>query len=188
MKKTTYLVIVCAVLFLAGGLYYFFREEPPAPPDPATQTTSDASTQMSLSGTSINEEENGKKIWELGAETMEVNPQTKIVTLKNLKGILYTHDGGKIELTAVNALVDPTTRNLTVDGQPQPRAVTDDGAVFTAAQMHYDGQGGQFYGTGGVTVTRDDTVITGDQLTGDTGLTKIKVQGNAHIRKGGTNP
>ena len=64
MKKKKAISIVCALLILAGGLYYLFAgtddvntDSQAAPAQPANLT---------FAGSSIIEEQDGKRLWELG--------------------------------------------------------------------------------------------------------------------------
>lgn len=85
MKKTTYLMIVCSVLFLAGGLYYFLRDEPITPKAPVQTAEAEQAATLSYVGNSITEEKDGKRLWELGAETIEIDVTTKNMKLKTSK-------------------------------------------------------------------------------------------------------
>lgn len=183
MKKTTYAAIACVLLLLAGGLYYFLREEAPAPP-PVKETTNEPSANIQFSGSSIIEQDNGKKLWELSAETVQVEPKSQKVHLINFKGTLYRENGTKIDVVARQADFDPKTRNITMEGDI--KATSSDGAVFTAPLARWEAKDKMFYGNGGITLTRGDTVLTGDQIESDAVLEKTKVRGNARIVKGGT--
>lgn len=174
-------MIACITLLLAGGIYYWLSA-PPASQEPAAETGSELN-QLSYSGSSIVEEHDGKRLWELAAETIEVDPETKNVTLKNLRGIFYQKDGGKIVLTAKQGWMDGKTRDIRIETEVQ--AVADDGATFTAPRVDWLAAEQRYHGSGGVKVTRNDTVLTGDQLDSDVNMEKIKVSGNARIRQGG---
>lgn len=185
MKKTTYLAIACVVLLLAGGLYYFVKDEPlPPPAPPAQETKSDPAANLIFAGSSIIEEQNGKRLWEISAESIEVDPATKEVNIKNLKGKIYQETGGKVEIVANQATMDTKTRNMVMNGNI--KAINDEGASFTAPEVRYVSQDRKFYGAGGIAWTRGDTTILGDRMESDAKLEKVIVQGNARVLKGGT--
>lgn len=188
MKKNTYILAACILLLVGGFVYYFVKDEPaPAPtPTPTQASQSNPLENITFAGSSIVEEENGQRIWELSAEDIEVDPNTKLVHLRNLKGVFYQPNGKKIELIAKEGTLDTKTRDVVVVGEA--KAVNSDGAVLTAQQFHYAGKERRLFGNGGVTLTRDDTVLTGDRLESTANLEKFKVQGNAVIRKGGVTP
>lgn len=184
MKKTTYLAIACFVLFLAAGLWYFVKDEPLPPKEvPAAETNNSLPANVTFAGSSIVEEHDGKRLWELSAENIEVDAATKQVTLHNLKGIFYQPSGGKIEVAALTGTIDATTKDITMDGQIV--ATSSDGARLQAAELRYLSQQTRILGSGGVSVTQQDTVLSGDKLESDTTLTKFKISGNAKVLKGG---
>lgn len=186
MKRNTYLTIACIILVLAGGLYYFVKDEPLVPPKQVQQSTDPGPT-ISFKGSTYVEEQDGKRLWELTAETIEVETNSKNIILKNLKGIFYQDNGGKIELVAKQAVMDNKTKDIRMDGEIKATSSTD-GAAFTAPAVRWNAQERRMFGSGGITLTKEDTVITGDQFETDNNMEKIKVQGNALIRKGVKNP
>ena len=184
MNKKNYMFIAAVLIMLIAGTYYILKDEDPNQP-PAQATNTDQPTSMSYSGNSIIEEQDGKRLWELGAETIEIDPNTKQAKIKNLKGVFYQDNGGKLEIVALQAVYDTKTRDIVMSGQI--KAVSSaDGATFTAENARWAGTSRRIYGSGGVTVTRDDTVITGDRVESDANMQKIKVEGNARIHKGGS--
>jgi LPS export ABC transporter protein LptC len=186
VKKTTYILAACILLLVGSFAYYFMKDEPLPPPTPTKAAQSDTKANITFAGSSIVEEEQGKRLWELNAENIEVDPNTKIVHLRNLKGTFYQPNGQKLELIAQEGTLDTTTRDVVVVGEA--KAINSDGAVLTAQQFRYAGQDRRLFGTGGVTLTREDTVLTGDSLESTSNLDKFKIQGNARIRKGGVTP
>lgn len=183
MNKNTYMAIACTVLILAGGLYYFNKDEPLPPPQTAQEATSEFAASVTFNGSTVIEQKDGKKLWELTAETVQVDSKTKKIKLINFKGTVYREQGGQLDLVAREALYDTNTKDITMEGDV--KATSGDGAAFTAAQARWAGNDRRIYGSGGVTVTKEDTVITGDQVESDANFEKVKVQGNARVIKGG---
>lgn len=183
MSKNYYLAVACTLLVLAGGLYYFFRSEPATPPRQTQEAKSDSTANITFTGNSIVEQQNGHKKWELTAESSQVDPSKNQLFLNKFKGTLYKDDGGTIILTAPKARMDLKNRNIFLDGNI--KAVSSDGTVFLAAKAEWSAKEQHFYGSGGITISRGDTVITGDKIDSDAKLEKVKVQGNAHAIKGG---
>lgn len=185
MNKMAYVSLACALLLVIGGLYYFFREEPVLPDTvPAVeQTTPQAASNLTFAGTAIIEEKNGQREWELNAESIEADASGKLVSLKKLKGIFYQANGGKVDIIAQEGILDTKTHDITLQGDI--KATSSEGTVFTAPQGRYEEQTKTFSGTGGITLTRGDTIITGDKIDADTNLEIVKVQGNAKVVTGG---
>ena len=183
MKKTTYLLSACVIIILIGSLYYFFKDEPFHQKEATGTPKEEQATTMSYVGNSIIEEKDGKKVWELAAENIEIDANTKNIMLKNIKGTFYQDNGGKIDITAPVATMDSKTKDIVMSGKV--RATSSDGATFVAEETHWSGQKQLFYGAGDVVVTKDDTVMSGDKIESDKNMIKIKVSGHAKILKGG---
>ena len=163
---------------IAGGLYYFLREEP------LTDTRQEAvTTRMAFSGSKLTEDQDGKRIWELTARVMEVDPKTRWVYLTDLDGVLFRADGTRIVVTAKNAVVDPQTRNLEMSGSINMKA--SDGPTFTAEKGRYVAKDRKIFATGSIRATKDDVVLTANELETDDKFDKIVVKGKARIVKGG---
>lgn len=184
MGKTKYLIVACIGIILAGGLYYFLKDEQLMPKAPVQVADNEQAAVVSYIGNSIIEEKDGKRLWELGAETIEVDAATKNVKFKNLKGVFYQEKGGKIDITAPEAIMDNKNKDISMNGKVQ--AVASDGATFTAQETRWSNKERRFYGAGSVSLTKDDTVMTGDKIESDANMENIKVSGHAKITKGGT--
>ena len=183
LSKTTYRVIACTLLFIAFGLYYFNKTETPPPPQ-VQEAKAEPSANVTFSGSSIVQNQDGKKQWEITAESVLVQPGSDKVDLINFKGTLYRADGSKIDMVGGKAQMDTKTRNIEISGDV--KATASDGATFTAAQARWDSKERRFYGSGGVRLTREDAVVTGDRIEGDEQLERVKVLGNARALKGGS--
>ena len=185
MKKKAYLSIACAVLILAGGLYYFFAERTSDSSATPQANPPKATSNITFSGSTIVEEQDGKKLWELSADTIEADPNGKTVYLNNLKGTFYQQKGGKIDIVAKRATMDSKTHDISMLGDI--KATASDGAVFMAPEALWSGEPKRFTGLGGVTPIRGETIISGDKLETDDKMEKIKVFGNAKVVSGGKN-
>lgn len=185
MNKSTVRAILGVLLLLAGGLYYFFREEPAYQP-PQAPPVSAESGKVVFSGNSLFEEKDGKRIWDINAEKIEVDQNTKKIYFTNPTIIFYQDKGGKINVTAPQAVMNTESHDVTMTGVV--KAVSSEGHTFTAQEIQWLAKQEYFYGTGNVKMTRDDTVIIGDKVETDGKMEKIKVTGNAKVLKGGPQP
>lgn len=181
MNKQVISLIAAVIIAIIGVLYWAFSEEIHLPDQ--NKKTEEKPMAMSYEGNTLSEEKDGKKIWDLTAETIEIDPTTKNAVLKNIQGIFYQENGQTVTLTAPQATFDNKTKDITISDQVN--AKTSDGATFQAKTVFWQGEKQLFRGEGNVVVTRDDTVLTGDKLESDAGFIKVKVTGNAHIVKGG---
>lgn len=183
MSKKSYMIIGLVFCVLAGMLYYFIKDEPIIPKQDKQEAPQASANTLSYAGSTIVEEKDGKRVWEITADKMEVDSKTQNAELINIKGVFYKEDGQKIDLTAKHGLVNNKTHDIELDGDIQ--AVASDGASFNAPKAKWVSATQHFFGFDGVVVKQQDTVITGQELESDVELKKVKVSGNARIRKGG---
>lgn len=180
MNRPVILLFVCVFLAVGGVLYWAFSSEPPevleVEPKPELTT-------MAYEGNAISEEKDGRKIWDLTADVIEVDPETKNMTLKNIDGVFYQDGGKTVALKAPTAFYDTKARDLAISGGVQ--AKTNDGATFQADRVFWQGTEEVFRGEGNVRAEKEDMVLSGDRIETDAGMKKIKVTGNAHIVKRG---
>jgi len=183
MKKASYAISVCFIVVLAGCFYYFIKDEPIVPKGVTALSQEEQKSTLSYVGNSITENKDGKPIWKLGAESIEVDVNSKNMILKNINGTFYQDNGGKIEVTAPTAVVDSQTKDIIMTGKVH--ATASDGADFTAQETRWSGQQEVFYGSGDVFFTKEDTLMSGDKIESDKNMAKVKVSGHAKIVKGG---
>lgn len=180
MSSKMKIMAVIGIIALVGLVYWVIQQErQPEKPD----TQDNESINMSYIGNTISEEKDGKKVWELTAEFIEIDPETKNTVLKNIKGTFYQDNGETVTLTAPKAIYDVNNRNITIT--EKVKATTDKGATLDADQVIWDSKNEKLLGEGAIKITQGDTVITGDKMESNNGISKIKVMGNAHIVKGG---
>lgn len=181
MRKKAGLILAC-IIIAVSGLYYFLKDEPLAQA-PQEQPKDQQTSKLAYVGNSIVEQKDGKPLWELKAEFIEIDVDSKNVQLKNLVGTFYQEKGGKIEITAPEAFMDSKTKDITMSVKVQ--ATASDGTTFTANEARWSTAEQKVYGSGNVILTKDDTVLTGDKIESDSNMEKIKVFGNAKVVKGG---
>ncbi len=182
LKNKNFLLYgVLIVAIVVGGLYYFFRDE-------SLDETRQESvvTRMAFSGSQLTEDLDGKRIWELTARVMEVDPKTRLVYMTDLTGAVYRADGTKIDVTAKTAVADPKTRNIEMSGSITMLA--SDGASFSADKGRYVAKDRKIFASGSIRASKDDYVLTANELETDDKFDKITVKGNARIVKGGPTP
>lgn len=179
MNKRMKYIAIAALVVCMGAAYWLLQEGPlpEAPPEKIDPLP------LSYIGNTLSEEKNGKKVWELTAEFIEIDPETNNTLLKNVKGVFYQQNGETVTMTAPQAIYDVKEKIVTIT--QRVKAVTSDGATLDANEVRWDSDRQKFDSEGDVKLTRGDTVLTGDKLESDSGFSKFKVTGNAHIVKGG---
>ena len=179
------LALVFTLLLLSGGLYYFLKDEPL----PVQQTSNEQKnpvkdTPLKFSSSSITEEQNGRRTWELTADTIETLEQNKKISLAKVTGTFYQENNGSISMVADNAFLDTVTKNIDLSGQV--KFTSSEGATLTSPQAFWNNVTHLFTASGGIVFVRDDVVITGESVEADNDLKKVIVKGRAHLTKGGS--
>ena len=108
---------------------------------------------------------------------------TRWVYMTDMVGVLHRKDGSKINFTAKNGVVDPQTRNMDFSGRVDMKA--NDGATFSADQGRYLAKERKIFASGSIRATKEDMVLTANEMETDDSFEYIVVKGNARIVKGG---
>lgn len=180
MKKKITAVIALAVVLIGGFIWYVMGEGPSISETVKEQVPD---RMMSYSGNVLKEEKNGRLVWEVTAETMQVNTQTNVVSMQKMKGKFYREDGVVIELTAEEATYDQKKELITMKGSIE--ASESDGSSMKADAAKYDAKKKRLYCSGNVEVNKDGYLVTGDRMTADQVTGKVRVDGNAHAIQSG---
>ena len=170
------LAAVIAVL-AAGLVVWAVATVPDAPkivPQPDKKT-------MSYDGNTISEEKNGRKIWELTSEHIEVDVDTQDVTMQGITGHFYAEDGKVAELKAESGVYGGKSKDIKLTGGI---VVTySDGAILVSKEMEWKSQEEILTALGDVKSVREDLLITADKIESSDSFNKIKAVGHAHLEK-----
>ena len=173
-KKIMAVIALFAVLI--GGFIWYISDEGPDITQKVKKQMPDR--MMSYSGNVLKEEKNGKLIWEVTAETMQIDIQTNAVKMQNMKGTFYREDGTITKLEADKASYNQKKNIITMEGAIE--ASQSDGGLLKADKARYDGKKKHLYCDGNVEVKKDGYLVTGDHMIADQKSGKIRVDGNAH--------
>ncbi|MBE6102638.1 MAG: LPS export ABC transporter periplasmic protein LptC [Selenomonas ruminantium] len=170
------LAAVIAVL-AAGLVVWAVATVPDAPkivPQPDKKT-------MSYDGNTISEEKNGRKIWELTSEHIEVDVDTQDVTMQGITGHFYAEDGKVAELKAESGVYGGKSKDIKLTGGI---VVTySDGAILVSKEMEWKSQEEILTALGDVKSVREDLLITADKIESSDSFNKVKAVGHAHLEK-----
>lgn len=137
---------------------------------------------MDYTGNTIVEERNGKKVWELSADNIKMDPQTQKAEMENIHGKYYEENGQTLVLTAPHGIYDDKSKNIIMDNGVH--AQSDDGMVFDAQKVSWDNAAQIFVGEGSIKITKGDMQAQGDRIESSNAFLQFKLSGNAHIVKG----
>lgn len=174
---------ILLVLFLmaATGLIVWAVTTVPAPQETQVQTSD--SKVMSFDGNTISEEKDGRKIWELTADHIEVDADTQNVKLENVVGHFYMQDGRTVDVQADTGGYDNETKDISISGSVA--ITTSDGAKLASDELKWTGKESMLAAIGHATVSKDDMQANGNRIESTDGFNKIKIIGKAHLVKGG---
>ena len=174
--------ILFAIIGLAftALVVWVVRTTPDAPP-PVEKI--DPPKIMQYEGNTLSEEVNGVKIWDLTAENMTIDIETKNAAFKNLLGHFYQEDGSSIELKAEHGIYDNDKKNMHIEGNVI--VTTSEGAELKSEKLDWNGNESILTANEKVKITKDDIVATGDQAESKDGFRHFRLKGRVHIVKGG---
>ena len=138
---------------------------------------------MSYVDNSLSEERDGRTIWKMTAEKVNVDIDTNDTSMLKIDGTFYTEDGRTLTLHAEEGRMDGKTRNVVLTGTIE--ATTSDGASLRAKQITWTAEEGSLSAEGDAELIRDDIRATGDRIVSTDGFQQFSIIGNAHIEKGG---
>ena len=136
---------------------------------------------MSYDGNTISEEKNGRKIWELTSEHIEVDVDTQDVTMQGITGHFYAEDGKVAELKAESGVYGGKSKDIKLTGGI---VVTySDGAILVSKELEWNSQEEILTALGDVKSVREDLLITADKIESSDSFNKVKAVGHAHLEK-----
>lgn len=138
---------------------------------------------MSYDGNEISEEKDGRKIWDLTAEHIEVNIDTKDASLESLSGHFYMEDGRVVEVKADKGTYTNATKDIAITGNVMVK--NSDGTQLTSDELRWEAAKEILAAIGNAKAVKDDLLATGDRIESSDGFNKFKIIGKAHLVKGG---
>ena len=138
---------------------------------------------MSYADNTLSEERDGRTVWKMTAEMVNVDIDTNDTGMVKIDGTFYTDDGRSLTLKAEEGHMDSKTRDIVLTGSIE--AMTSDGASLRAKQIKWTAAEGSLTAEGDAELIRDDIRATGDRIVSTDQFQKFSVIGNAHIEKGG---
>ena len=174
--KQKIIAVIALFALLIGGFFWYISDEGPDIVQKVKEQSPDR--MMSYSGNTLKEEKDGKLVWEVTAETIQIDIQTNAAVMQNMKGAFYRADGTVTELSAKEASYDQKENVITMNGTIEARQ--SDGGKLKADSARYDGKKKHLYCDGNVEVNKGGYLITGDHLVADQVTGKLRVDGNAH--------
>ena len=180
MNKKQKAIMAVLLAILAGAIVWAVSTVP-APPAPQPEQPSNKIMKYT-GGNTLSEEKDGKKLWELTAETMDVNVETQDAECTNITAKFYQENGDTVELQAPHGSYEAASKNLKLDGGID--AHTSKNASLSSETLVWDAAASTLTAAGNAKITHEDMEATGDELQSSDGFEAFKATGHAHIVKG----
>ncbi|MBO5588938.1 MAG: LPS export ABC transporter periplasmic protein LptC [Anaerovibrio sp.] len=178
-KKGKALAGIFAVLLV--GLIVWAVNGIPEPPD-----VGDTPSQriVNFDGNTISEEKNGKIIWTVTAENIEMDIDTKDASLINVKAVYNFEDGRTVELKAPKAIYKEKDHHLEITDGVEGKS--SDGGKFSCKEVEWlsDKDMLAMKGDAKIEYEKEHIKASGDRIESTNGFTKFKAIGKAHLEKG----
>ena len=170
--------LVAGIAMLAVGLIVWAVATVPEVPKEVPQPEKKV---MSYDGNTISEDKNGRKLWELTSEHIEVDVDTQDVTMQGITGHFYAEDGKVAELKADSGVYGGKTRDVKLTGNI---IITySDGAILTSKELDWKNKEEILTALGDVKSVREDLLITADKIESSESFNKVKAIGHAHLER-----
>lgn len=150
-------------------------------PHPEPQTQQDPPTTMSYDGNTISEEQDGRKIWDLTAEHIDVDINTQDANMENIDGHFYQDDGRVVTIHADKGSYTHESRDIDLTGNID--ITTSDGAELNSDELKWIAADSKLSAIGNAKATKDTMSASGDQFDSTNGFADYDITGNAYVAK-----
>ena len=181
MNKKAKALIGAGVLLLAALIVWTVRT---IPDPPLAHEEKDTPRVMRYDGNVLSEQKDGRVLWDLTADHIEVDIDTQNAQLKDLTAHFYQEDGRTAEVKAQEGAYDAATHDIEVKGEVT--VTTSDGAQLTSDKLVWKAAEEKLSAIGNAYAQRDDMHATGDCIESTDGFHRMRIIGKAHLARGGS--
>jgi len=178
-KKTLIPVIILSALVLLS-IWVFFSNDGEAPPVPEKQTLAqqENSEKAVVKDIIITETNEGKKFWDVVADSGEYDKTSSATTLYNINGNFYKD--GKVVLSVQAPVAIYNSEKKEVILKNGAKAANNKNVIITAKQICWAGTTDTITATGNVKIVQDDKMMTtSDKSVFDSEFTYLNLDGNS---------
>ena len=168
MKKHKKSIIgVVLMVLITLGVYILFKG------DGNSVFNGDDTTQaVEFNDINLNEEKDGKVIWNLKARHVKMESDRNTAYLTDIEGF-FAEDGNELSIKAKKGIIKRAEQTVNLEGDIEGK--TKDGLILYAKNLTYDGKK-QVLST-----EKDGRILTADSFTADRVLEKIVAKGHAKL-------
>ena len=168
MKKHKKSIIgVVLMVLITLGVYILFKG------DGNSVFTGDDTTQaVEFNDINLNEEKDGKVIWNLKARHVKMESDRNTAYLTDIEGF-FAEDGNELSIKAKKGIIKRAEQTVNLEGDIEGK--TKDGLIL------YDGKKQVLSTDCSFTAEKDGQILTADSFTADRVLEKIVAKGHAKL-------
>ncbi len=139
---------------------------------------------VNFDGNTISEEKDGRILWTINAENIEMDVDTKDASLTNVKAVFNFEDGRTVELKAPKAVFIDKTHHLTITEGIEGKS--SDGGKFSCQEIEWLSEEDMLAmkGDAKLEYEKDKLKASADRIESTNGFKKFKATGKAHFEKG----
>lgn len=170
------LAVVIVIAIFAAMLYMFMHPETTPDQEPSQDKL------VEFQGSEVEEKQNGKLVWRLTADKIQIDPDTQIMYFTNPKALIVDEDGTQFIINSPKGTVDRQKR--TIEIKPPVKAHTDkEDTLQTDGSVYYNMDTRMIKG-GKVEIHRHDhTHLKADAFETNSSLDKVTLTGHAQVTK-----
>lgn len=179
MKNKGLLLIAGGVAVAAAiiGWLMFGGEAPKNPENLASNVAS-----AIVRNTTVNREQDGKKLWEFSVEQLESISGSGEAVLKGVNGKIYREDGSEIIVEAGGGRINNDDKNFALDRGV--KATLSTGGEITAEEIAWNQKDDVITASGKVKVVKDEHTALADKIVTSSKFDHFKLSGHAEVQKG----
>ena len=136
---------------------------------------------MTYDNNTISEEKNGRKIWEITSDHIEVDVKTQDMKLEGITGHFYAEDGSVADLKADSGVYGGKSKDVKLTGNI--KVTNSDGSILTSEELEWKNEAAILAAIGKVCAVREDVFLTADRVESSDGFNKVKAMGHAHVER-----
>jgi len=180
MKNQRPILAVTGALFVMIGIFVWLMSD--TGENKKSVATGTLVAPHEIENTSLHEDKNGKKAWDLQVASGLYDATRDVNVLKGVAGKFYQEDGSNIAIEAEAGEIDMKTKTITLTGHP--KGVFSTGGEIIADKLSWLSKDEKVVAEGNVKITKDDIVATAQKATMETVLEHLKLEGEALVQKG----
>lgn len=177
MNKKLRIFIAAAAVLLLGGIAWTVLTIP----EPPEESSDAAPPVMEYQTSVLSEERDGRMLWELRADSMQMDVGTQVTSLIRPVARYYQADGSVLTLTAPEGSYSNLTQNVLLSGGVQ--ATMTDGSELLSESLAWVAGEDRLVATGQAVFRRTDLEVRGDKIEARQAFSVFRAEGNAQVKK-----